>query len=248
MSLFTAQFRSAALDHNTAVNIILPDDGPTEDIPTLYLLHGMHSDHTGWCRNTAIERYAKDRGIAVVMPDGENSFYHNMKYGKDYFTYVADELVEYTRRVFRLSHKREKTYICGLSMGGYGAFLLALRRPEQYAACASLSGCIDISTRLQRCNWARCATAIWGEDFATCTKDTESDLMWLIKNFPADKPKPRMFACCGRQDALFGDNLNFRDFMVDQPFDFTFTEDDGNHNWLFWDKWVAPAIDHMRTV
>lgn len=245
MALFSAVYRSAALSHDTGINIILPDNCPTEDIPTVYLLHGMHGDHTSWCRKTSIERYAQERGIAVVMPDGENSFYQDMKYGKKHFTYVADELVDYTRRVFRLSRKREKTFICGLSMGGYGAFLLALRRPEQYAACASLSGCVDMVDILRDCDWLDEAVGIWGENYRTCTKDTDSDLKWLVSTFPQDKPKPRMFSCCGREDDLFANNLSFRDFMASHPFDFTFVEDAGIHDWAFWDKWVAPAIDHM---
>lgn len=138
MALLTAQFRSNALAQDTSITVILPDTTPADDIPTLYLLHGMHSDFTGWERKTNIERYAIDRKIAVVMPDGGNSFYHDMKYGKNYFTYVTEELIAYTRRFFRLSHKREKTFICGLSMGGYGAFYLCLRRPDLYAGCASL--------------------------------------------------------------------------------------------------------------
>ena len=245
MSLIEINYRSSALKHHTGINMILPDNGPSEDIPTLYLLHGMHGDHTGWCRKSCIERYAEDRGIAVVMPDGENGFYHNMKYGKDHFTYVSEELIEYTRRVFRLSTKRERTFICGLSMGGYGAFYLALRKPELFAGCASLSGCVDIVERLKVCQWTREAAAIWGDEFRTCAKDTDSDLKWLISHFPVDAPKPKMFSVCGRQDHLFADNVRFSEFMKEKPFDFTFVEDDGVHNWEFWDKWVAPAIDAM---
>ena len=245
MSLIEINYRSSALNHHTGINVILPDNGPAEDIPTLYLLHGMHGDHTGWSRKTAIERYADARGIAVVMPDGENGFYHNMKYGKDHFTYVSEELIDYTRRVFRLSTKREKTFICGLSMGGYGAFYIALHKPELFAGCASLSGCVDIVDRLKICSWTREAAAIWGDEFRTCTKDTDSDLKWVIDHFAAGAPKPKMFSACGRQDSLFRDNVRFSEFMKDKPFDFTFVEDEGVHNWEFWDKWVAPAIDAM---
>ena len=245
MAFITATFRSAALNHDTTINVVLPESAPIDDIPTLSLLHGMQGDHTGWCRQPNIERYANDCKIAVIMPDGENGFYTDMKYGKKHFTYVADELVAYTRRVFRLSTKREKTFISGLSMGGYGAFQIALRRPEQYAACASLSGCVDIVERLKVCKWTNEAAAIWGDDFRTCTAGTESDNKHLIETFPADAPKPRMYACCGKQDALYADNLSFRDFMADKDFDFTFADGDGIHNWAFWDKWVVWAIDHM---
>ncbi len=245
MALFHGVFRSAALNQDTCFNIIIPQDCPKEEIKTVYLLHGMHGDHTGWCRKTAIERYAQDRRIAIVMPDGENGFYTDMKYGKKHYTYVAEELVDYTRRIFRLSEKRENTFICGLSMGGYGALRLALMKPEQYGAAASLSGCVDIVDRLKGNNFGREAVAIWGEEYATCVKGTDGDTLYLIDRLQADPSivKPRLFACCGKQDFLYENNLRLRDYMKDKDFDFTFEDGDGVHNWEFWDKWVVRALD-----
>ena len=92
MALFQGVFRSAALNQDTCFNVIIPQDCPKEELRTVYLLHGMHGDHTGWCRKTSIERYAQDRRLAIVMPDGENGFYTDMKYGKKHYTYVSTEL------------------------------------------------------------------------------------------------------------------------------------------------------------
>ena len=45
-------------------------DGPgaqsARGVPVLYLLHGLSDDCTHWERRTAIERYATEKGIAVV--------------------------------------------------------------------------------------------------------------------------------------------------------------------------------------
>ena len=130
-------------------------------------------------------------------------------------------------------------------MGGYGALRLALMKPEQYAAAASLSGCVDIVRRLKVCKWTAEAAAIWGDDFRTCTAGTDSDTLELVNRLEADptRPKPRLFACCGKQDSLYEDNIAFRDFMKDKSFDFTFEDGDGVHNWAFWDKWVVRALD-----
>lgn len=249
MALFEASFRSKALNMGTNVNIILPDGGPTEDIPTLYLLHGMHGTYSSWLRKSNIERYAADYNIAVVMPSGENSFYTDMKYGAKYFTYTAEELVDFTRRVFRLSVKREKTFIAGLSMGGYGALRIALKKPEQYAAAASLSGCVDIAARVKVCNWQHEAIGIWGEDCRKTLPDSDGDLFRLVRDFPKNAPKPRIYSSCGRQDGLFADNVRFADFMktegIDAGFEFSFENGDGVHNWEYWDKWIVPALDFM---
>lgn len=249
MALIQATFRSGSLNMDTCFDIILPESCPEEDITTLYLLHGMHGNHSHWVRKTCIEQYANDRKIAVIMPDGENSFYTDMKYGKRFYTFIADELVDYTRRILKLSRKREKTFICGLSMGGYGAVRTALKKPDQYAAAASLSGCLDIVNSVQICDWTKEAAAIWGDNFKTDTAGSDADLFELIKSFPDDMPRPRIYSACGRQDFLYTENITFRDFMntvgKEKGFDFKHEEGEGIHNWVFWNKWVVPAIDFM---
>ena len=74
MALFHVTFRSKCLNHETSLNVIIPENCDQEKIPVLWLLHGMYDNHSCWCRRTGIERYAKEYGIAVVCPDGENSY------------------------------------------------------------------------------------------------------------------------------------------------------------------------------
>lgn len=245
MALFHVTFRAKSLNHDTSINVVIPEACDQEKIPVLWLLHGMHGDHTGWCRKTSIERYANDYKIAVVCPDGENSYYTNMVYGKRYFDYVADELVAYVRKVFRFSAKREDNFICGLSMGGYGALHTALMRPEQYSAAASLSGVVDIVSRLQVCAWTHEARMVWGDNFKENVKNCDADIMWLAENFPKEALKPKVFSCCGTEDTLYPSNIGFRDFMQKTDFDYTYAEGPGVHDWKFWDEWVKKAIEWM---
>lgn len=245
MALFHVTFRAHSLGHDTSINVVIPEDCDQEKIPVLWLLHGMRGDHTGWCRKTSVERYANDYKIAVVCPDGENSYYTNMAYGKRYFDYVSDELVKYVRKVFRFSDKREDNFICGLSMGGYGALHTALMRPEQYSAAASLSGVVDLVGRLQNCEWDHEARMVWGDNYKESVKNSDADIMWLAENFPKDAPKPRIFSSCGTEDFLYPDNVKFHDFMQKQDFDYTYGESEGIHNWAFWDPWVKKAIEWM---
>ena len=106
----------------------------------LYLLHGLSDDHTAWLRYTSIERYATARGLAVVMPAVHRSFYADEAHGHAYWHFVSEELPAIVAAFFRLSERREDTFVAGLSMGGYGALKLGLHHPERFAAVASLSG------------------------------------------------------------------------------------------------------------
>ena len=79
------------------------------------------------------------------MPNGFRGFYTDMAHGYAYWTHLSEELPRLARAFFPLSEAREENFVAGLSMGGYGAFKLALRRPDMFAAAASLSGALDIA-------------------------------------------------------------------------------------------------------
>lgn len=118
---------SAAADHYTDRN----EQCVTGNLhPTLYLLHGLSDDDSIWLRRTSIERYVAQMGIAVVMPQVHRSFYTDMAAGGQYWTFISEELPALARSFFPLSAKREDNFVAGLSMGGYGALKLGLRKPE----------------------------------------------------------------------------------------------------------------------
>ena len=111
MSILRADFYSEQLTMNTSAIIMLPDDIPNSRARVLYLLHGLSDNCTGWMRLTGIERYARERKMAVVMPEVQRSFYTDMAYGVNYFSYVAKELPQKMRKMFGFSAKREKNKI-----------------------------------------------------------------------------------------------------------------------------------------
>jgi putative tributyrin esterase len=82
--------------------------------------------------------------LAVVMPAAQRSFYTDMVTDQRYWTFISEEVPTLARHFFPLSEDRNENYVAGLSMGGYGAFKLALSYPERYAAAASLSGTLDV--------------------------------------------------------------------------------------------------------
>ena len=108
---------STALMRTVPVNVIIPADKPDfpgipkrENKPykTLYLLHGVLGSYVDWVNGTRIQRFAEMNDLVVVMPSGENSFYVDMPNGSDnYGDFIGRELVELTRKIFPLSHKRE---------------------------------------------------------------------------------------------------------------------------------------------
>jgi putative tributyrin esterase len=248
MARITCDFYSEALQCSTSISVILPqqvgvleseevpDFGKT--YPTLYLLHGLSDDHTIWSRRTSIERYADSYGIAVVMPAVGRSWYTDMEYGHDYFTYVSRELPKVVQSMFPLSSKREDNYIAGLSMGGYGALKTAFHFPENYRAAASLSGAVDVVERLS--DFKKDFPAIFGNRQVEASGD---DLFHMAKVLvESDSPRPFLYVNCGTEDHLYEANLRFRDHCGEIGLDVMYEEFPGTHEWGYWDQHIQKVL------
>ncbi len=247
MSFFACQFTSKVLEKDISVSVILPDDrAEGEQFKTLYLLHGYSGDHTNWIRQTSIERYARDKRIAVVMPDVQNSYYADMAHWYPYFTFMTEELVSLVSQTFPLSINPEETYVAGLSMGGYGAFKWALTYPERFKKAASLSGALDVDEVAKGFDSSvrnRYMTAVFGSD---SVKGTHHDLRHLItENQKAGKKMPDLFVGCGTEDFLYQTNKRFVEFLTDTRVYHTYRESKGAHTWDFWDQTIKIVLDWM---
>lgn len=242
MSFVTINFGSWALGKNTGFRAVIPDH-PAEDIPTMYLLHGLSDDNSCWSRLSRIEQYAEAHAMAVIMPEGDRSFYEDMAYGQAFYTHVAKEVVERSRRMFKLSTKREKTFICGLSMGGYGAFKIAMRNPDIFAGACSMSGVTDIATRVEEKIWDPDMKLIFGDDRFTSVRGSDADLFALAEKMKDCPNAPKLLQICGTDDFLWEDNLRFRDHAKALGLDHIWEEHPGNHNWDFWNLHVCTALD-----
>jgi len=240
MALLQCNIRSAVLGMDVAFCAIVPER-QSEHIRTIYLLHGLNEDCTGWCRYSSIERYARDMGIAVIMPGAQKSFYTDMAYGDAYFTFITNELVTLTRNLFHLSHRREDTFVGGLSMGGYGAYKMALTKPEQYGGAAALSGALDVGMLSAMPEAQPLRKLILGD--VTDARGTEHDLMHLASDLAkSGRVKPRLYQACGTEDFLYGANTSFRIAIAEKGFDHRYEEGPGEHSWSFWDMYIQKAL------
>jgi S-formylglutathione hydrolase FrmB len=234
--------------------VVLPEAGPSGGPvrpgkvrhPVLLLLHGLSDDHTIWMRRTSIERYATEKGLALLMPAAGRSFYQDMACGPKYWTFLSQELPRVARAFFPLSAARRDNFVAGLSMGGYGAFRLALAHPEAYAAAASLSGALDLARLCRKPDQGggldpRETEAIMGRRAKVA--GTPADLFGLAQRAArARVPAPRLYQYCGTNDFLYADNVKFRDFALRQGLKLTYAEDGGDHQWKYWDEQIRHVI------
>ncbi|MBU3110027.1 alpha/beta hydrolase [Clostridium lacusfryxellense] len=253
MALIHCDFFSETLGISTSITVILPQNTKTqigvtgskkkEKYPVLYLLHGLSDDQTIWQRNTSIERYVADMGLAVVMPNAGRSFYTDMKHGYKYWTYITEELPEIVASFFPISSLREDNFIAGLSMGGYGAFKAALSYPDKYSAGASLSGALNMNTSLiseTDEDFKMELSNIFGD--ISSFEGSENDLFFLASNLESCARKPKLYQCCGTEDFLYEDNIKFKNFIKSKDFDYTYEEGVGIHEWGYWDAQIQKVL------
>lgn len=239
MALIETRFFSKTLGMCTTVNALIPQpvnpDSPHNVYPALTLLHGYGQNASSWIRMSIIESLSRHYGVAVLMPNAFLSSYADMAHGQKFETYLSCEMPEIMRGFFPISARREENYLLGCSMGGYGAFRIGLRHPENYATIGSLSsGHRSISTFIGQKDdrGFSIKDAIFGSAGADPSDDATENLARIL----AESGKaPRLFLRIGREDPYTLDNCHqSRDFFSALPIEFDYAEADGGHNWVFW--------------
>ncbi len=258
MAIIQCNFISSSLMRTVPIQVVLPTDklmpsASKEQKPfkTLYLLHGILGNYTDWVSGTRIQRWAEDHNLAVVMPSGDNSFYvDNAKSGNFYGRFIGQELVDFTRRSFPLSHKREDTFIGGLSMGGYGSIVNALQHPETFGAVCALSAALivpEVHTHTEYTDNPFTNRgyyeAIFGDIDQVVGGPNDPDA--LAEKLKDSPEKPRFFMACGTEDGLIHPNHAFRDHLQALGFEVTWLEGPGGHEWDFWDTYIRKALDWL---
>lgn len=254
MAILKMSFRSRELKRDVPVNVVLPfDRGGTKPYPTLYLLHGLQNSCDSWPLNTRIERWASDRGLAVVMPQGENSFWLPVggpegPYG-DFGAYVSEELVEMTRAEFVLSRERSQTFIGGFSMGGYGALRNGLLHAETFGKIAVFSGAVhffeESPEALAEYGNIRGELSIF--DDWDRTRDSDLNPRWLAARAAervaaGELPSlPAVKFIVGAEDWLVGSNRRLAGGLREMGYDVAYTEAPGAHSFDF----VGPRLPEM---
>lgn len=264
MAVLEVNFVAETLGRSVPMHVILPTDKvyrfgmkkreEGKPYKTLYLLHGVLGNYTDWLYSTRIQRWAEERDLAVVMPSGDNAFYLDQTWNCNrYGEFIGREIVEFTRRTFPLSHKKEDTYIGGLSMGGFGAMRNGLKYSDTFGAIISLSGAfiLDESILTSVKNPAffvhtdEYKHSCFGQDLKAAI-ESDRNPTYLVKEMAkAGKEFPKIFIACGDNDSLLAQNQAFAELLEKLKIAHTFEIGSGAHEWDFWDTYLKKALEWL---
>jgi len=245
-------FFSKELEMETNISIVAPDEFSGQPHKVVYLLHGICGRSGDWIDYTLLPNYAKMYRVIFVMPEVARSFYSDMTYGMNYFSYITEELPLMCSSILNISQKAEDTAIIGGSMGGYGALKAALTKPHQYSFCGAFSSpCLMLRENLEYSEGALRFKELFGErlfkDFqAVFGKDIDwnpkEDVVELAKQISDAAILPEIYLACGTEDLFYGDNKRFHQQLKELGHNVRFEEWQGNHDWIFFDEALRRAL------
>ncbi len=252
MADISMNYFSLSMGRYVTLKIMLPFDMESEmgykgPYRTLYFLPGYSANAQSIVSTTILADLASVKGFAVVIPDGENSFYTNQEdINAFYEKFAAEEMISVTRRLFPLSCERKDTYIGGISMGGFGCLMLGSRHPEQFGKIIALSPAVDpYYPKLRQAGFTTVMLDRYlkGEEYYRQNYDPFHNFKQLKQE---GKEIPQIYMCCGEQDPLcYEMDCIFTHQMEEEKIQMKTEWGDGVHDTKYWNTMLPSAIDFM---
>lgn len=259
MSFFNGTFFSKSLSRPVHFTAVLSNDcqwgvdtNPHFKRPAknVYLLHGFSGCDTDWFTNAPLGDLANRFNVNFFMPNGDNSFYLDQpETGSKYAQYVGVEFVEYTRKTFGLSTKREDTMIGGLSMGGFGTLHTALMFNDTFSKAIALSSAILINGLKSfdpQMDNPVANYEYYEHTFGDLKKVAETDSnpeVLAKKILDAKATQPEIFMAVGTEDFLYQANVDFKAYMDSINYPVTFVTGPGVHDFVFWRAYLEKGLE-----
>lgn len=272
---------SEALKRDMKYRVYIPNEYRTTSIyyPVLYLLHGLGGNETNWshpergnmqaiCDEWFASRPDKKR--IIVMPAGVDEIWYRDSADDSYKyeTFFFKELIPHVEARFRIKRSeqdgpqvapnapesvgREYRAIAGLSMGGYGSLLYALRHPSYFSACYAMSAAIrtqdelkDVSLKeFQKRYYSRADFPESGERFDDYFFANDPHTL-VTKLDDENKKKLRIMLDCGDDDSLITGNWAFFQEARASKASCELRVRDGGHTWQYWREALPMALEFI---
>jgi len=219
---------SRDVGQSLGVEVVVPaaDVDHTRGKPLLVFLHGHGGSETSYTEDEAFFRALASlgrRAPVVAFPDGgEDSYWHNREGGR-WGSYVTGEVIPTVVRRFHLDPRR--VAIGGISMGGFGAYDIALDHPGRFCAVGGHS------------------PALWLEGGATApgafddAEDFErNDVIGTVRDDPGAFGPIPIWNDYGDEDPFLIGDVAFDEALEAGGADLTEHEWHGGHEQSYWDR------------
>lgn len=227
--------------------IYLPPDYESSQrtYPVLYLLHGGGDDQTGWVQfgevlhiTDKVIREGKATPMIIVMPDantGQRGYFNDVKGEWRYEDFFFEEFMPFIEKTYRIKADKRYRAVAGLSMGGGGSFVYALRHPELFSSACPLSASTGPLTLEDTKEFLKRRSIPLRTEADAEAYFKKHSVLELINQIPDDQKKSvRWYIDCGDDDFLYEGNSLVHIAMRKKEIPHEFRIQDGGHSWTYW--------------
>jgi len=248
---------TGSLPEPAKVLVLLPPSygsEPGRRYPVLYFLHDGYGnvdtlESSGVAAQIRARMAAKSLPeFLLVAPGAPGAWFSDSRDGRRrYEEFLTRDLLEEVRKRYRVLGGKRNRAITGISMGGYGAFKLALKHPELFGAVSSLSGALIPMEwdDLPRYN----AFARWTMKrvFGSTREDNTlaaNDVWVILGKTRFDAPPFAAHLRAGTKDiyGLNGVAAQFGSSLTDHGVPATVVLEPGGHDWDYWRRAMMPLL------
>jgi S-formylglutathione hydrolase FrmB len=251
---------SQVLGKPVRYTIYLPYDyeTSTRSYPAIYMLHGNRADDTSWVcfgeANLTADENISTRTVPpviLVMPDGGSSRYiNNHDRSVCYEDFFFQEFIPEIESQYRIKPQKWFRGILGLSMGGYGALVYALKHPDLFCACVAFSASIytdEMIISMTDEQWSSNRASAHGAGLKGESRLTEHyksyDPFRLIQNADPETLKTvKLYLDCGDKDFRNDGCATFHILLRRKKVLHEYRVRDGGHTWSYWRSGLGDGL------
>ena len=238
--------KSEILGSERKYAIYLPSDYDysNREYPVLYLLHGAGDDHTGWIQFGEVKSIADktnkeglSTSMIIVMPDaqtGQKGYFNDINQKWNYEDFFFKEFIPFIEKKYRIKSEKRYRAIAGLSMGGGGSFIYALRHPDMFSSACPLSGYMGKLSYNEFYESNKEKLKKYRREKVFNYYSNHNALSIIQNQTDENLKSVRWYIDCGDNDFLYEGNSLVHIALKKRGVPHEYRVRDGAHNWTYW--------------
>jgi enterochelin esterase-like enzyme len=234
--------KSTHLGGRGDICLFVPENAEGKELPLITLLHGVYGSCWSWAFKGAAHLTAHQlisRGritpMIIAMPsdglwgDGSGYFPHVQH---NYEQWIVKDVPQAVSAACLDGKLPNKHFICGLSMGGFGALRLGIKHQDLFSGISAHSSITNLEQMSEFIEEPL-------DQFRISNKQ-ESSVWGTIESKNGCIPPLRFD--CGKEDQLIEANRKLHQQLSESQIDHVYTEFPGGHEWEYWQSHLVESL------
>lgn len=234
--------KSSNLNGRGDIVLFVPDTPDTSKIPLIILLHGVYGSAWSWALSTGVHQITHSmiengtiQPVAIAMPsdglwgDGSGYLPHD---GRNFEKWIVDDVPAAVTEAAQIDTNRNRLFISGLSMGGFGALRLGIKYQPLFAGISAHSSITAIE---QMSLFVEEPIEQYAQQ-----NPLENSVWGIIEQSKYTTPPLRFD--CGSEDPLINFNRKLHKKLTEFKIQHHYQEFPGGHDWSYWQQHIVKTL------